>query len=398
METTTDNVLNVTLIQPQYKHATIFARYEALKGGEHFILLNDHDPRPLYFQLVNMHGETFDWEYLEKGPQWFRIKITKKGAAVEEATENGLRVLNVTLLEPRVKHPTIFEWFDKLDKGEGFILLNDHDPKPLYYQLLNERGEIFNWEYLEKGPQWWKIKIDKKLTGKAEETLGEIATKDLTKAKIFKKYGLDFCCGGNKTVREACEEKGIDVAKVAKELEETDGVQAARPLPYNDWNLDFLADYVVNTHHSYIRKNLPDIRAYADKVFRVHGKNHAELARVRELVEAVNAELMPHLDIEERDVFPFIKKLVSAKNNSQKVAPGVQSPIQNLQSEHEALGKQLEELRSITKDYLLPADACASYSLLYRLLNEFEDDIHLHIHLENNILFPKAIELEKSLA
>ena len=123
-------------------------------------------------------------------------------------------ILNVTLLEPRMKHPTIFARFDELSPGESLTIHNDHDPKPLYYQLLGERGNIFTWEYLEQGPQWWKVKISKRISGESDETLGEIVAKDMHKAQIFKKYGIDFCCGGKKTVKQACEEKGIDVTLV----------------------------------------------------------------------------------------------------------------------------------------------------------------------------------------
>ena len=149
---------------------------------------------------------------------------------METTTEN---ILNVTLLEPRQKHPTIFNRFDELNEGESLIIHNDHDPKPLYYQLLGERGNIFNWEYLEQGPQWWKIKITRRISGENEETLGEIAAKDLRKAQIFRKYGLDFCCGGKKTVKEACSEKGLDVAKIEQELLQADKVVSSRPLPNN---------------------------------------------------------------------------------------------------------------------------------------------------------------------
>lgn len=308
-------------------------------------------------------------------------------------------VLNVTLLEPKQKHPTIFVRFDELAEGEVLTIHNDHDPKPLYYQLLGERGNIFTWEYLEQGPEWWKVKISKLIAGENDETLGQIAAKDLRKAQIFKKYGLDFCCGGKKTVKQACAEKGLDVTKIEQELQQADRVPASRPLPYNDWSLDFLADYVVNTHHSYVRKNLPDIKAYSEKVMRVHGSHHPELVKVFQLVEEINAELTAHLVKEEKVLFPYIKALVSAQNNEQPLHAAhfgtVQNPIHMMEMEHEVVGENLDEIRKLTHNYLLPEDACASYSLLYRLLDEFEEDLHLHIHLENNILFPKAIELEK---
>jgi len=315
-----------------------------------------------------------------------------------QTTEN---ILDVTTLEPRLKHPTIFNRFDMLSGGESLVIHNDHDPKPLYYQMLGERGNIFNWEYLEQGPEWWKVKISKRSLGETDETLGQIAARDLRKASIFKKYGLDFCCGGKKTVKQACLEKGIDVVKVEEELREADRIPSSRPLPYNDWELDFLSDYIVNTHHAYVQKNLPDIRAYAEKVARVHGGRHPELLDLRQIVEQVYHEMSSHMAKEENVLFPYIKKMAAAKKNNQLVGGihfgTVQNPVNMMEMEHESVGNELARLRSLTNNYALPPDACASYSLLYRLLNEFEEDLHLHVHLENNILFPKAIQLEKQL-
>jgi len=308
-------------------------------------------------------------------------------------------ILNVTLLEPRQKHPTIFVRFDELQGGESLTIHNDHDPKPLYYQLLGERGNIFNWEYLEQGPLWWRVRITKRANGESDETLGALAAKDLRKAEIFKKYGLDFCCGGKKTVKEACAEKGLDVTKIEQELQQADKNVLTRTLPYGDWSLDFLADYIVNTHHTYVRKTLPELRGYALKVAQVHGSRHPELVTIHHLVEAINKELSEHLEEEETSVFPFIKKIVAASNNKEAAAQlgSVQSPVTQMEAEHEQAGKILESIRNISNNYALPEDACASYGLLFKMLQDFEDDLFTHIHLENNILFPKALELEKTL-
>jgi len=310
-------------------------------------------------------------------------------------------ILNVTLLEARQKHPTIFVRFDELTEGESLIIHNDHDPKPLYYQLLGERGNIFTWKYQEQGPEWWIVKITKHTTGESDETMGQIATKDLRKAQVFKMYGLDFCCGGKKTVKEACAEKGLDVTKVEQELQQADKMPSSRPIPYGEWGLDFLADYIVNTHHSYVRKTLSDITIYAEKVKRVHGNQHPELVRINQLVVEISTELMSHMVKEEKVLFPYIKVLVAENDNTQPVKAvhfdALQNLINMMEMEHELVGKNLYEIRELSKDYLLPEDACASYSLLYRMLDEFEEDLHLHIHLENNILFPKALEIEKQL-
>ncbi|MBS1502298.1 MAG: iron-sulfur cluster repair di-iron protein [Bacteroidetes bacterium] len=315
-----------------------------------------------------------------------------------EIIEDG--VLNVTLIEPRLKHPTIFEYFDALKEGEGLTILNDHDPKPVYYQLLGERGDIFIWEYLEQGPEWWKVNIKKRISGENNETLGQIAAKDLRKAEIFKKYGLDFCCGGKKTVKDACAEKGLDVAAVEHELQQAEKQTAAsplpRPLPYNDWKLDFLADYIVNTHHSYVKASLPELLKYAEKVAKVHGTAHPELYDIFRLVQEIDEEMTAHMEKEEAFLFPYIKQLVLAKTSGTGANGNIKTPITLMEKEHEIVGKSLSDIRLLSDNYQLPADACASYGLLYKMLQEFEGDMFTHIHLENNILFEKALELEKT--
>ncbi|MBK5191795.1 MAG: iron-sulfur cluster repair di-iron protein [Flavobacteriaceae bacterium] len=417
METKTVNILNVSVLPPQLKHPTIFARFDELSGGENLIIHNDHDPKPLYYHLLGERGNIFTWEYLEDGPELFRIKITKNKEALskKEDVENinepvnkasaseKENILNVSLIEPKLKHPTIFVRFDELIERESLTIHNDHDPKPLYYQLLGERGNIFTWEYLQEGPDLWRVKISKKLSGEDDETLGEIAVKDLRKAEVFKKYGLDFCCGGKKTVKQACAEKGLDVTKIEQELQAADKtVSNSRPLPYNDWNLDFLADYIVNTHHSYVRKTLPDLRSFSTKVASVHGENHPELFEISRLVEQVCQELSEHMVSEETILFPYVKHIVAAKNNNSASVKfenydSIKTPIDMLEMEHEAVGNSLETIRELSNNYTLPEDSCASYSYLYKTLDEFESDLFIHIHLENNILFPKAIELEKEI-
>ncbi|RXJ44333.1 iron-sulfur cluster repair di-iron protein [Gelidibacter gilvus] len=317
---------------------------------------------------------------------------------METTLEN---ILNVTLLDPQLKHPTIFNRFDQLDEGESLTIHNDHDPKPLYYQLLGQKGNIFTWEYLEEGPQWWKVKIKKRVSGEIEETLGELAAKDLRKAEIFKKYGLDFSCEGKKTIKEACAEKGLDVTKVEQELQQTDKEPASRPMSYDEWDLDFLSDYIVNVHHRYVRKNLPDITAYAQKVMEVHGERHPELIEINNLVKAVGADLLAHMEKEEIRLFPLLKTFVNRTKEtaSQKTLTSneFQHFIMQHEAEHAFVGNEMNDIRKLTNYYTLPEDACASYTLLYRMLDEFEDDLDLHIHLENNILFPKAIELENQI-
>jgi regulator of cell morphogenesis and NO signaling len=308
-------------------------------------------------------------------------------------------VIDVTKIEPRLKHPTIFNSFDTLGAGEAVLIHNDHDPKPLYYQLLGERGNCFSWSYLLNGPEIWEVEIRKNDTGQIAETLGEIAAKDLRKAEVFKRLGLDFCCGGKKSLEEACNEKGLDVLQVKEELEKSAQITSAIPQhDFNSWNLSFLSDYIVNVHHAYVKQNIPILADLSQKVADHHGKTNPELGTIRDKVDELVSELKVHLKKEETILFPYIKQLESSKSDG-SIAPhsfdSVKQPISVMEHDHAIVGDLADEIRILSGNYTLPAYACNSYSLLYKKLEEFENDLHLHIHLENNILFPKAIEMER---
>jgi regulator of cell morphogenesis and NO signaling len=308
--------------------------------------------------------------------------------------------LDVTVLEPRQKHPTIFARYDDLAPGASLIIYNDHDPKPLYYQLLGERGNNFNWEYLEQGPEWWRVKITKH-GANTEPTVGELAAADYRKAQVFKKFGLDFCCGGKKTVEEACAEKNISATQVLSELKLAEEQQFNRQYNYNEWDPAFLSDFIENNHHAYVKKSLQPVLELAVKVARVHGEAHPETKSVVASFNRVAQEMSSHMAKEEQVLFPYIHKLVQEKKTGVKEAASfgsVKQPINMMEMEHDVVGKNMGYINQLTNGYTLPADACASYTLLYKWLKEFEDDLLQHVHLENNILFPKAIDLEKQLS
>jgi regulator of cell morphogenesis and NO signaling len=313
-----------------------------------------------------------------------------------------LDILDVTVIEPRLKHPAIFEKFDALSPGEAFIINNDHDPKPLYYQLLAERGQVFVWDYLEKGPKTWQVKITKNTNAENAETIGEIVAKDYRKAQVFKNMGIDFCCGGKKTIAEVCEKKGIDPEEVERQLAAVKGDNVNSETDFQKWDLGFLSDYIINTHHQYVKENTTFILELAQKVARVHGERHPELIRVAELFSRAGKDLTLHMVKEEKILFPFIKELAQIYKTGGKVPVAdfgkVSVPIQLMDSEHEQVGGDFETIRELTSNYQLPADACSSYTILFKKLEEYESDLHRHVHLESNILFLKAIQLEKELS
>jgi regulator of cell morphogenesis and NO signaling len=400
--------LFVPSLQPAVKHPTILKKFDDLKKDEAFLLINDHDPIPLYYEMKAEKGDIFEWKKIEDGPEVWKVEIKKtadKSATVnpiiknKEEIKSETSVLNVTLIEPRLKHPTIFKHFDALKEGEAFEILNDHDPKPLYYQLLGERGNIFTWSYLEQGPQWWRVQIKKNDLANGD-TVGEIAAKDIRKAEVFKKYGIDFCCGGKKSLKQVCEEKGLDLEIVEAELENP-GQKISSANNYNGWELDFLADYIYNQHHRYYYDELPVLKGLITKVTQHHGSNHPELKYVYSLFGQLVQELDTHFMREEKVVFPFIKALVLAKRTGNFEAlnsqPSLTEPIRLMEVDHEAAGDILEQIQKLSGNYTPPADACNSYQFLYKKLKDIDEDLHQHIHLENNILFPKALKLDREL-
>lgn len=232
-----------------------------------------------------------------------------------------------------------------------------------------------------------------------ERTIGQTVAEDYRTARIFRSFGLDFCCGGDKTIEEACLEKGVDAWEVQTALDNL-GKASTGNHNYNDWSLDFLIDYIVNNHHKFVRSKLPEIEFYAYKVAQVHGKRHTELKEIYQLFMKLQNEITDHLDKEEQVLFPYVKELVKAENENSSLQDQPQfgtaaKPVAMMEAEHEEAGGIMEEIKNLSNNFTPPEDACATYRVLFQNLEGFRDDLHKHVHLENNILFPKALELEK---
>ena len=233
------------------------------------------------------------------------------------------------------------------------------------------------------------------------KTVGEIVKLDFRAADIFSSYGIDFCCGGKISVANACADSGCDESKVINELEALQYQTGSGAHDFDSWSIDFLADYIIHTHHQYVSKAIPQILPLAQKVAEVHGSNHSEVVLINDLFQQLANELLMHMQKEEMVLFPYIKKLVVAESSG-GCADGscfgsIASPISVMEQEHETAGIILKQLYRLSDGYTAPEDACNTFRVLYGKLKEFEDDLHRHIHLENNILFPKAIELEQAL-
>ena len=223
--------------------------------------------------------------------------------------------------------------------------------------------------------------------------VGDIVTEDFRAAEIFKREGIDFCCGGNQSLEQVAKEKNLNIAEIEYKLNNLDEVVSNRQLNYNDWNLDFLCDYIVNEYHNKVYKLLPQLMAYLNKLVQVHGANHPELKEIADLFSLVNTELPIHQRQEEEVFFPAIKEAL--RTNSVQAKEIITSQIAPMMDEHELIGGTIDKINVLSKRYSLPDDGCNTYRLTYKLLEEFEDDLHTHVHLENNILYPKALNLTK---
>ena len=231
-----------------------------------------------------------------------------------------------------------------------------------------------------------------------EKTIGEIVAGDYRAAAVFESFGIDFCCGGNITVDEACRQKSVNTDEVAGKLAAIINNQQGTSVDFKSWPLDLLADYIQKKHHRYVEEKSPILKQYLEKVCQAHGDRHPELFEIKKEFDISVGELAMHMKKEELMLFPFIGKMVRAKSAGQPLPQAsfgkVQNPIQNMMHEHDTEGDRFKKISTLSNNYTVPPDGCNTYKVTYALLKEFEDDLHLHIHLENNILFPKAIELE----
>lgn len=222
-------------------------------------------------------------------------------------------------------------------------------------------------------------------------TIGEIVANDFRTASVFKEAGIDFCCGGNKSLATACLETGADEHAISVKLQELSQTPSPANLNFKDWSLVFLSDYIMNTHHKFVLKNLPELVFYTQKIADVHGGHHPELIEVATLFSKINDELLQHLKNEEEVLFPAIK--AAEFNATSEVKSTIISEITRMQGEHEFAGGAMDKINVLTGNYMIPEDACNTYRVSLKLLEQFEDDLHIHVHLENNILYPKALKL-----
>lgn len=233
------------------------------------------------------------------------------------------------------------------------------------------------------------------------ETLGAIVAADHRAAVVFERFGLDFCCGGHQTLTEVCQRPAVDAGALLQALDTLDGEGGRAEWGTAAWPLDTLIDHILSSHHAYVRASIPLVAAHVTRIASVHGERSPELHEVSRLFDRISLDLTRHMRKEEEILFPYIRALVTAERTGRLLRPSpfgtVQNPIRMMEAEHQEAGDELRLIRELTHDYALPDFACATYEVCFEELQNFERDLHRHVHLENNVLFPGAIQLEARL-
>jgi regulator of cell morphogenesis and NO signaling len=232
-------------------------------------------------------------------------------------------------------------------------------------------------------------------------TIGEIAADDYRAAAIFSKYNIDFCCKGHRTLKEVCKKRGIEESLLIDELDRAKNNSANQSFDYKSWSVDLLADYIEKTHHRYVAEKTPVLRKSLNELCTLHGENHPELFEINTLFTESVLDLSATMRKEEQILFPFIKKIKEAQTKGLFLEIAHFGTLENQiilnKEEHDTVGNRFKKIAVLTKKYTPPAETCNTYKVTFAMLKEFHRDLHKHIHLENNILFPKAVALEKSL-
>lgn len=228
----------------------------------------------------------------------------------------------------------------------------------------------------------------------SKKTIGEIVAEDYRTAKIFEGHGIDYCCGGKVSLLATCAEKDIDLATIIEEIAAVKNLPVERRQDYSSWELSFLADYIINVHHSYLKENTAQIAGNAQKIAAVHGTRHPEVIEIATIFNKIAIDLTAHLKEEEEEFFPAIKRVDMQKKTGTTAAATdieiIKNSLKKLIHEHEEVGDAIHQIRHLAGGYAIPGDACNTFMVTYQKLKEFEDDLHKHVHLENNILFLKA--------
>jgi regulator of cell morphogenesis and NO signaling len=295
--------------------------------------------------------------------------------------ESPIRI-DVSLLPSATRHDTIFKAYESLDEGQSLVLAVDHDPQPLFYEFSHKYPKSFGWDYLDKGPEKWRVLITRQQSI-TDKIVADLVMEDLSLGKVFDAYGIDFCCHGDISLEEACRRQKLDINEVLVAMKKKSGPGAFWQPHFEEWSVSLLIQYILENHHSWERHTLSDIEDLTVKVADHHEADFPNLKKVKEIVGHLKYAVINHFQEEEEELFPLILK------GSKSVE--LLKELEKMKLEHTEVGAMLTDLTLLTNNFQPPQQACSSFRLLYSKLGEFKQDILQHIHLENTLLVTKAV-------
>lgn len=229
------------------------------------------------------------------------------------------------------------------------------------------------------------------IDGKSQ-TVAELAVSHPAALSVFTKYKIDYCCGGDRSLEEACLRVGLNPEKIRAEIFSSPAQQSSVPMRAEQWSASLLSDYIVQNHHNYVRRAIPEIEALLEKVCAAHGEDSIELLNIQQDFSDLAEELLSHMEKEEVALFPALKRLETHNDAGHPLVDTLKGPISMMEQEHVLAGDLMKSIRILSNNYTVPEFACPTYRVTYQKLKDFDDDLMTHVHLENNILFKKGTE------
>lgn len=314
---------------------------------------------------------------------------------------NRPETFDVRMIDPYRVHVDVFDKLSALAIGQSIMMVHDRDLRPLYFRLLAECKLAFNWQALDEGPEVWRVQLSRKAAGASAETVGEIVSKDYRYATVFKRLGVDFSCNGKRTLEEACFDNHLDMDDMRQQLAMCLNQPAAQTINLISWAPAFLCRYLVNLNHQYIKINTPFISELAQKVATAYKESHQQIGQVSSIFFNVGEVLTRDILVEETSLFPDIVNLsecyIKGRSLADDVIGDILSAFYGMMASHEKIAADFRLIRQLTNNYQVPRYVSSSYNILYKLLQDYEDDLLFNFHLENNLLFPKVIAIRDKM-
>jgi regulator of cell morphogenesis and NO signaling len=314
---------------------------------------------------------------------------------------NRPETFDVRMIDPGTMHIDIFDRLSAMEIGQSVVIIHDQNLRPLYFRLQAEYRHALGWETLDDGPEAWRVQLTRKVTGANSETIGDMVSRDYRNAAVFKKLDVDFSCDGKRTLEQVCTDSHLNIEDLRMQLDMCLTQPVVQTINLLSWGPAFLCRYLINLNHQYIKINTPFIAELAQKVAVGYKDSHPQVGQVSNLFFNAGEIMMRDILMEEASLFPDIVKLSECYNKdclpAEDTTGDILTTFYDMMATHEKITADFRLIRQLTNNYQVPRYVSSSYNILYKLLQEYEDDLLFNFHLENNLLFPKVITIRNKI-